>query len=52
MVLVQYTNVRIQQFVTCFILFPTKNSLKERLPAQVRDLFIFSSKVIKSFIIV
>jgi hypothetical protein len=30
-------------------LFP---KIKERLPALVRDLFTFSSKVIKSFIIV
>jgi hypothetical protein len=33
------------------ITFP-KLCLKERLPALVRDLFTFSSKVMKSFIIV
>jgi hypothetical protein len=30
----------------------TGKTVKERLPALVRDLFTFSSKVIKSFIIV
>jgi hypothetical protein len=34
------------------VLEKKNKQLKERLPALVRDLFTFSSKVIKSFIIV